>query len=164
MKQYAAPWSKALVIISTLTTLLGVVMTFLPCPGANSAPSWILMARTVPTGLIAGCALFTIRGYRLTPDAIVIQRLIWSTRLPLTGLRSADHQPDAMRAALRTCGNGGLFSFTGYYWNRRLGPFRAFVMDPRRAVVLHYARRTLVLSPADPEEFVQAIRTLKCLG
>jgi hypothetical protein len=59
-----------------------------------------------------------------------------------------------MRGSIRTFGNGGAFSFSGVYYNKRLGSYRAFVTDPRRAVVLRYATRKVVLSPAVPEDFV----------
>jgi hypothetical protein len=89
------------------------------------------------------------------PDAILVHRLLWSTPLPRVGLRSAQVEPDAMRGSLRTFGNGGAFSFSGFYYNQRLGSYRAFVTDPRRAVVLRYATRRIVLSPDSPEYFLR---------
>ena len=59
--------------------------------------------------------------------------------------------------ALRTCGNGGLFSFTGFYWSKRLGPFRAYVTNHRHCVVLRLAGKTVVMSPDDPEAFMRAL-------
>ncbi len=64
-------------------------------------------------------------------------------------------EPDALRGSLRIFGNGGGFSFSGFYYSKRLGSFRAFVTDRRRTVVLRYANRRVVLSPATPEDFVQ---------
>ena len=84
-----------------------------------------------------------------------MHRLLWSTVLPRVGLESAQVEPDAMRGSLRTFGNGGAFSFTGFYYNKRLGSYRAFVTDPHRTVVLRYATRRVVLSPATPEDFVR---------
>jgi len=60
-----------------------------------------------------------------------------------------------MRGSIRTFGNGGLFSFTGFYRNRLLGAYRAFVTDPRQAVVLRFPKRNVVVSPGAPEEFVR---------
>lgn len=64
-----------------------------------------------------------------------------------------------MQCGLRLCGNGGLFSFSGWFRNRALGVYRAFVTDPHRTVVLRYPRRPIVLSPSSPEEFVHDIVT-----
>ncbi|MGD0258391.1 MAG: PH domain-containing protein [Verrucomicrobiota bacterium] len=59
--------------------------------------------------------------------------------------------------ALRGCTIcGGRFSLSssGFYYNKRLGSYRAYVTDPRHTVVLRYAKRRVVLSPAAPEDFV----------
>jgi hypothetical protein len=157
MKRFGAPWSKSLVVISTLTTLLCLGIALMPHTPATPANPRFFWLRAVPIALIVGSALFTIRGYSLTSDNILIHRLLWSTRFPLDGIQSADFQPGAMRGAWRTCGNGGLFSFSGFYRNRILGAFRAFVTDPSRAVVLRYPNCTIVLSPSDPESFVREV-------
>ena len=102
------------------------------------------------------CALFAIRGYSITPDAILIHRPLWVTRLPRTGLESACFQPNAMRRSIRTFGNGGFFSFSGFYWNKGFGAYRAWVTDPSRTIVLRYRpKRTVLLSPAAPDQFLR---------
>ena len=163
MRHYEAPWSTTLIVMSVLTTVV--------CLGA-SAGAWLsLAARHTPGALgcaalfplviLFGAALFTIRGYSLSSDRILVHRLLWSTALPRAGLESACVEPDAMRGSLRTFGNGGAFSFTGVYYNKRLGSYRAYVTDPRRSVVLRYAKRRVVLSPATPEDFVQDLALAK---
>lgn len=66
-----------------------------------------------------------------------------------------------MRGSLRLCGNGGMFSFTGWYRNRALGVYRAFVTDLKSTVVLKFAKRTIVVSPERPEEFAAEILNQK---
>jgi hypothetical protein len=134
------------------------------CVGISAGTWWAAVAKhqpapvrwvaLLPLVILFCTALFTIRGYAITSEAILVHRLLWSTALPRLGLESAQAEPDAMRGSLRTFGNGGAFSFTGFYYNKRLGSYRAFVTDPRRAVVLRYATRKVVLSPAAPEDFV----------
>ena len=115
-----------------------------------------VVSGTLVLAFLIGCALFTIRGYTVTPDAILIHRLFWATSLPLAGLQSAEFEPRVMRWSIR-CGNGGVFSITGFYWSKRLSGYRAFVTDLRRTVVLRYTGRTVVVSPSSPEEFVQEL-------
>ena len=153
MKYYRAPWGKLLIGTSLSFTLLclgiAVVVTQ-KVSGALSLSAWL------PVLLAIGCALFTVRGYTLTPDAILVHRLLWSTELPRVGLASAQFVPHAMRWSIRTFGNGGFFSFSGFCWNKVLGAYRAFVTDLRRTVVLRYrSNRPVVLSPAAPEDFVR---------
>jgi len=114
----------------------------------------IVLRAGLPMALIVGCALFTVRGYAITPEAILVRRLFWCSRLPRAGLESATFLPGAMKGSIRTCGNGGFYSFTGWYRNRDLGNYRALVTDTAKCVVLRYAGRTIVVSPGEPEEFV----------
>jgi hypothetical protein len=152
MKHYQAPWSKSLVVISSLATVLCLGITF---SLTGLFHGWLRWEGLLPLVIILVSALFTIRGYTVTSDALLVRRLFWTTRLPLAGLESAQVEPEAMRGSIRTFGNGGLFSFTGFYRNRPLGAYRAFVTDPHQAVVLHFPKRTVVVSPSAPEEFVR---------
>jgi hypothetical protein len=156
LKHYEAPWSTLLIVMSVLTTFLCLGVP----AGARLAligklpPGWLGCVMLLPLGVLFGAALFTIRGYSIASDCILVHRLLWDTRLPRAGLESASVEPDAMRGSLRTFGNGGGFSFTGFYWNNRLGTYRAYVTDPHRTIVLRYAKRRVILSPATPEDFV----------
>ncbi|VGO17923.1 hypothetical protein PDESU_06525 [Pontiella desulfatans] len=63
-----------------------------------------------------------------------------------------------MKGSIRLCGNGGLFSFTGLYRNKKLGNYRVFVNDLNRAVVLRFSKRTTVVTPDDPAAFVERVK------
>jgi hypothetical protein len=155
MKQFKAPWSKTLMVISVLATLLCAGASYFVAFEARSGiASWPAL---LPLALVAGSALFTIRGYSVAPDAILVKRLLWTTRLKLEGLKSAQFDPEAMRRSIRLFGNGGIFSFTGLFRSKALGNYRAFATDQNRTVVLRYASRTVVVSPADTEEFVREV-------
>ena len=157
MQTFKATWSTTLHVVSWSATALCLITSVVVAlaPGAGNQSLWGVV---LPLALIAGCAPFTVRGYTITPDAILIHRLWWQTRLDRAGLESVTLDPDAFRWALRTCGNGGLFSFTGYYWSKRLGPFRAYVTNHRLCVVLRIAGKTVVMSPDDPEAFMRALQ------
>lgn len=154
VKWHAAPWSRLLIGVSASVSVLclGLGIGFI-----TSGVPTLAWASVVPLLLVAGSALFTIRGYTVTPEALLVHRLLWKTRVPLTGLQSARIEPDAMRWSLRLFGNGGLFSFSGWYRNKALGTYRAWVTDPGRTVVLRYGTRTVVVSPSEPEAFVVAV-------
>ncbi len=148
-----------LIVVSIFTTVT--------CLGFAAGAAWEAAVRPhlallrwvviLPLLILFGAALCTIRGYTITSDAILVHRLMHDTTLPRAGLESASADPEAMRASLRTFGNGGAFSFSGFYYNKRLGSYRAFVTDPRRAVVLRYANRRVVLSPSSPEDFAREL-------
>jgi len=159
MKHFRAPWSLSLILISVLGTgvcLAASVGVWLPSWHQHHSPAygWVGL---LPLLIIVSCAPFTIRGYTITDTAVLVHRLFWATRLPRAGLLSAYFEPKAMRWSIRTFGNGGMFSYTGYFRNRALGAYRAYVTDPKRTVVLCYADRTIVISPERPEEFTREL-------
>lgn len=151
---HPAPWSRLLMGMSVLATgiCLGVAVLLV----TRDTVSGRLAALGI-VWLVAGALFFVVRGYEVRPDAIVVRRLLWTTRLSIADLREVRVDPAAMRKCWRVLGNGGLFSFTGYYRSARLGPFRAFVTDPERAVVLRYDRRTVVVSPLFPDTFAKQV-------
>lgn len=157
---FPAPWGRALKVISTLATLFLVAATGAGwwAEGLPSLGRWSLFV--APLGLLAGCLLFVVRGYRPTPSALYVRRLLWETRVPLDGLHTARLEPGAPSKVLRVCGNGGLFSFSGWFWSRSLGRFRLFANDLRQPVVLRFADRAVVVHPARPEAFVERLRQL----
>lgn len=159
--RFGAPWGRELRLTTAVTLLLlgAVFLTGLwnlICGAASAA--WALIS--VPVAIVLATLPFMVRGYELSEGAIKVRRLGWQTVLPLAGLKSVSGQADAMQGTLRLLGNGGLFSFTGEFWNRRLGRYRALATDPRRAVVLRYPRRTIVITPHDPQQFIVRARTL----
>jgi hypothetical protein len=102
----------------------------------------------VPLLIALIAVLFVVTAYELEGAELRIRRLLWATRVPLEGLTQAWHDPEAMTRSIRLWGNGGLYSVTGLFRNRRLGRYRAFVTDPARAVVFQLPKRTVVISPA----------------
>lgn len=159
MKTYQAPWGRFLVVISSLLVVLSIanVVGFGMLLPSDEPRALVLLAQWTLPVIVLACLPFMIRGYAITEDAILIRRLFWTTRLLRDGLKSAEVVPKAMSKSLRTCGNGGGFSFTGWYWSKSLGVYRAFVTDLNRTVVLRFDKRTVVVSPDEPEDFVNEL-------
>lgn len=158
--EFGAPWGRLLRVASSLTVAMLVILTVAWVAFGPGATALGLFFMSLPVAIVVLAALCTVRGYVLTETAIIVRRMGWQTRLPIADLQSVAGDAEAMRGALRIFGNGGLFSFSGYFWSRRLGRFRALATDPSRAVVLRYPKRTVVLTPGDPQHFIMRARTL----
>lgn len=158
MNQFTAPWGKKLRLTSALVTILlpGMTLYYLAV-SAPTASRWISL---LPVGAWFVMLLFMVRGYTITAEALLIRRLLWTTRISLADFQSAQFQPEIMNGSSRRFGNGGGFSFTGWYWTRSLGVYRAYVTDLDSTVVLNFTRRHIVVSPAAPEEFVRILTNL----
>ncbi len=162
----AAPWPVSLKVVSALATvaLLGAAgaLFWMPLPGTRD-PFAAALSRLVfllPPAILLGGLLFLVRGYELDTTGLYVERLLWRTSVGLDHLTRAWHEPTAMRRSLRLFGNGGLFSITGIFRNGALGRYRAFVTDPKQAVVLRYESRVVVVSPANPDEMLGFLKVV----
>ena len=158
---FRAPWGRVLYLMTVIGVVaLGSVLVVVFWTLQNDeVPAWVpWLVLGLPLCVIAGTALFCVRGYTLLPGELRIKRLLWDTHLSLVQLREVTCDPEATRGSIRLMGNGGLFAFTGWFRNKRLGVYRAFLTDPKRAVVLRFPNRTVVVSPDSPEAFVTALK------
>jgi hypothetical protein len=162
----AAPWPGTLKATSWIATaVLGAASYALvkAIPGGarhHSAETFGTFMAFVPLLIALVAVLYVVTAYDVEGAELRVRRLLWPTRVPLEGITRAWHDPEALKGSIRIFGNGGLYSVTGLFQSRRLGRYRAFVTDPSRAVVLKLPKRTVVISPADPEAFLQLLPAL----
>ena len=161
--RFPAPWSATLKVITAVCVVAMSAATL----GVWSSPGGRhplgQAAALLPFLILAITALFMVREYSVMPGELSVRRLLWNTRISLIPLQRVEVDPRAVAKSIRIGGNGGLFSFSGWYYNSRLGRYRMLVTDPGRSVVLHFAdRRPIVVSPGDPEVFARAARV--CAG
>ena len=158
--EFRAPWSRSLKRASrlALALLLGVSAAgvfLMPAP----LPALRAFLIALPLLVLLSACLCMVRGYTLTATTLEVRRPLWRTRYALAGLVSVAGDPAALSGALRLFGNGGLFGFSGLFWSKRLGFFHAYATDPGRAVVLRFAKRTIVITPDDTQRFIVRVRT-----
>lgn len=152
--EFRAPWCTTLKAVTFTLVAIAIALTIAAIVGRPALP-W---AAPLLSAILLLCSLSTIRRYSITKDAIIIHRLFWNVRLPTKDLTSASADPRAIHGSLRTFGIGGCFSWSGWYWNRSLRSYRAFVTDPHSAVILRWPNRTAVLSPDDPTRFITSLQ------
>ncbi|MCC6589004.1 MAG: hypothetical protein IT168_20065 [Bryobacterales bacterium] len=112
---------------------------------------------TVISALIIGLAYaYSPRSYRVTNEEIAIRRLVGSVSIPIgaiTELRNAT--PEDLRGSLRLFGSGGMFGYYGLFRTSRLGRAWWYVTDRSRMVVVVTDTGTSLLSPENPQEFLE---------
>jgi len=162
LKHYKAPWGINLIILTgfSLIIVIGIiVLGFVTGPLSNII--WIASMIFIPALFLFIMPFFMIRGFTIKGNSILVKRLGWNSRISLDGLVSIVFDPGAMKGSFRTLGNGGFFAFCGKYRNKKWGPYRAFVTDLKKTVVLRYPDQTVVISPAIPEKFIDEIKKIK---
>ena len=150
---FNARWGRSLIIISSLATVtcLGVAAFGWSKGHHDFLRFWL------PLLLPIAALPFMVRGYRMVPGALKVRRLFWETNIPLVGLASAERDPEAMKGCLRIFGNGGVFSFTGWFWNRRYGFFRVIATNTQNMVALKIGGKTIIVSPDRPLDFIAVV-------
>ena len=158
---FKAPWGRELRLMTILAMVVcfGAMWIGIQLPSAHPWAKYSAIA--IPSAILLGGAGFMVRSYTLRNGTLLIHRLGWSTRLELASLRSAEFDPNAIAGSIRLFGNGGLFSFSGWFRNQKLGKYRAFGTDLKRCVVLKFPSQTVVITPENPEKFVERIKELK---
>lgn len=157
--RFGAPWSRVLVARTVFLSLvlLGIaVVNVLLLPEQD--PRRVLIGAGFPFLLWMAGLLSMVRGYEIVGTRLRVRRLVWRTTFDLTRLVSVEADPHAMARATTVFGNGGLFAFSGRFQSPELGVFQAYLTDPKRAVVLRFDDRTVVISPARPEFFRMRIQ------
>lgn len=160
----AAPWPASLKATSALGVVMIPVLTYLafravPAQAGFTRAFGLGIAAVLPVLLVVS-ALMAVTGYELDGGSLRVRRPLWSTRIPLTGLRRVWAEPAISQGARRIFGNAGLFSYTGLYQSRALGRYRMFATDLNNAVVLASVERAVVVTPAAPAAFLEHLRTL----
>jgi len=155
MKSFRAPWGTALVAVSAITTVSCIAVATVPL--FADMHGWGFLVAVLPLALVVGTLPFAIRGYAIGDGTLRIDRPGWSNTIPLDKLESAEAGAKSMKCSIRTCGNGGLFSFTGWYWCKEWGTYRAWVTHLDRIVVLRFTDRTIAVSPEYPQAFLETL-------
>ncbi|OKH24713.1 PH domain-containing protein [Chroogloeocystis siderophila] len=157
-KVFKAPWAISLIAITIVVSaiLLGIVLIGI-LTASRSDIAWLVAMVIIPLVILLISVFFSIRGYAIADNTLYVQRIGWNTKIDLRNLTSADVDPQAMRNSLRKWGNGGLFSYSGKFYNRKLGNYQAYATDPSKAVVLKLCDRTIVVTPEHPERFANQV-------
>lgn len=133
----------------------GISVLLLFCLG--QAPyGTALWAPLLPLLILGIAAVFLVRGYEISKTVLIIHRLGWSNRYDLSRMVSIRHDPAALKGSIRNFGNGGLLSFSGFFWNKTLGSYRLYATDINNAVLIKLPGRVIVITPDNPDRFMQA--------
>ncbi len=145
---YRALWSNTLKITSIVFTGLMILVMVLAGPAGITIGITILLL----------CVMMIVRGYSVREGQIIVHGLVWNKGYPIATLCDLESSPFITAGSIRTFGIGGLFSFLGYFKNPTLGNYLSFITDPANSVVLYYDSICIVISPDDPEGFIEEVR------
>jgi hypothetical protein len=122
-------------------------------PGVGAA-RWASLLLPFVTAV---CWALAPNGLEIAGGELRILRRAWrSAAYPLTSVEEvALLPPGALRGAVRTFGNGGLFGYYGWFY--RKGAFRLFATRSDPLVEIVAAGKRVVVSPDEPARFVEGL-------
>jgi len=91
---------------------------------------------------------------------LIIKRIIGDFKVERKKILKVIH-PDRsyLSFVVRVFGNGGLFGYTGYFWNKSFGKMHWFVTQRKNYVVIDIGtKRKIVLSPDDYDGLIDALQ------
>jgi hypothetical protein len=153
-EHFRAPWSTKL----KLTT--GVFAAVLIAVAVMN-PGW---GSGLAVAILVVAAAFAIRGYSVMDGKLLIHRLGWATRFDLATLTRVEVNPGATMGSVRAMGIGGLFGFVGHFHNQVLGSYKAYATHDLNTVVMVFDGQTIVVTPDDPQAFVEAVKAAQQTG
>ena len=150
-QRFTATWSGRLVVLTTIASAVIFGASF----ASGSEDHWMISGGMVLVWVY--CLAGHVLGYDVDGKQLRIRRLLYSHTIDLRGIKRAERAPAVLRNAVRI-GNGGLFSFSGWFFKRRQGWLRAVATDSGdRCVLLVFEDRRWVVSPDDPNGFIETV-------
>ncbi|MEM0967585.1 MAG: PH domain-containing protein [Verrucomicrobiota bacterium] len=145
---FSAPWNHTLKTITIGFVLISIaVAVFVP-------QTALILTIVVLLAFFLGVA-----GYSIRDGYLLVHRFGWCKRFPLESLTDLQVEPNAMMGSIRVFGIGGLFGYVGYFRNGLLGTYRIYGTDPKKSVVAKFDGKPVVITPDDPEAFVESVRS-----
>jgi hypothetical protein len=104
--------------------------------------------------------LFAPIRYSISPGEIIVHRLGPNIVIPIKNIISVMRvdEEDFYFSTLRMFGSGGFFGYYGWFWNNKLGMYKAYGTNKYNAVLIKIAgNKKILVSPDRPDEFMQLI-------
>jgi hypothetical protein len=149
LTQPAAPAST---LIKIITGVIFGLMGFFVILGLSEPV--MLGAAAFIGALLYACYLYAPVKYEIRDQTLTVHRRI--NQKEFTGVTGCTIPDTPFPKALRIWGNGGLFSFSGRFWNRPWGTFYAYVTHHRHPFLLLVGTRKgkVLISPLHPGQFL----------
>ena len=171
VQEFAAPWS-LLVLLMTITVgviVFGVVPAICITSYNQSVASGgvqtelpILFAILVPLIFVL-VKLFAPRKYIVTDSDIIVKRSGPDITIPIRDINNIRHiSRKELGAVFRLFGVGGFCGTYGLFSSSGIGIFKGYTTNRSCLVVIEHSYvKKIVISPENPEEFVNTILQLK---
>ena len=157
MDEFSAPQDRFVQTVTVLTFMLFAILLVVFASADNTAGLASIAAIGLPMFIL--CYLFVPREYAVNESEVIIRRRIGAVRIPFSLIRSIRQGSSSCSfRSVRPFGIGGIYGYFGRFYSQELGRHHVYATDLQKTVVIE-ADKTYVISPDDPQQFVQAVKT-----
>src|SRR5580693_3113029 len=95
-------------------------------------------------------------------NSITIERKMKPVTIPFTEIKTIRQlQKEEMAGAIRTFGNGGVYGYTGLYYNKKMGSMTWYCTQRKNYVLIEKADgKKLIVTPDNAEDMMQYLHTI----
>jgi Bacterial PH domain len=148
-------------LVSPIFTLFPIILFFAlrAQPNQNYIPYFIGVTLLLWV-IFAYCVLFWVKGYTITGEHLIINRVWKDKTILLQDLKSAESITKSdMGLVLRYLGNGGVFGYTGFFSNKQYGRMEWFVTSQEKLIVIElHNQKIICISPDDTADFIKTLK------
>ena len=159
MKKHTSSLDILAKLIPSLIAVLGLILVFRLKEAAG--------ASIVVVG--GGIAVLIVATYLLRPRAIfidnnglTIDRMVKPVKITFADIKLIRAlNAEEMKWSLRTFGNGGMFGYTGKYYNRTLGSMTWYVTQRKNYILIEKLDgKKIIITPDHPQDFLLDVQSL----
>ena len=148
-------WIKVITAVLAVGFVILIISTFV----AEESAAALIFPMAIIILVFALSYYFSVTKYEISGNRIVVHRPFDSVTIPKGELTATRIYAKDIRMSIRTFGIGGVFSYTGTFWNSKFGSMTWYVTKMDNAVLLVDGRSNkTVISPDNPEKFIESLQ------
>lgn len=127
----------------------------------------LLYITTLPTfflliGIVVAMYYLQPLGVTLNDGDIIIDRRIKPVVIPIAEIKQVRAvSEDDMRYSIKTMGNGGVFGYTGAYYNKKMGKMSWYCSQRKNYILIERTNnKKVIVTPDDPEALLRDVKKM----
>lgn len=128
-------------------------------PAGAAVPLWALAITLLALAAVLWCFSLTPRQVELTPEMIRIRLWVGKEEIPYSQIVAIEPL-DYSGRNIRLCGTSGVKARIGWFWNSRIGVYKAFITNPQDSILVTLrSGKKRAFSVAHSADVIDAIRS-----
>lgn len=153
-------WSKQVIVISVLTTLLiiGAIIALEYVP-IEESERWL----KVPLQILLALTLIITIGFVPTQlnadiEQVTLKKVFGNIEIPLHDIREVRRLSKSdLNKSIRIFGSGGMLGYFGFFYSKKIGLYTMYATEEDNMILIRTDRKSYIFSCTKPDEFIEYI-------